>query len=326
MERQNDIRIGRLHHCTFAQALELRKRGFEQYREEMSRYYPNIAAPGTELTMEQLLSGFARNGVRPELSVVGYVNDRPVGFVFVAVRVVGGKKLAWNGGTGVFPEYRGLGLAKLMMQEANRILREQEVDLAVLEVVTGNERAIAAYKSGGFRIVDRLAAMSRTEPLERPFRQEPTPGQLELRWTKPAVAGALPFYREQAAWGCMWHSQQDGDALIVNERQEGEGGNGGPVAYALCSRARDADGKLKSVVFKQCEVDPDRRSDRERLLRLILAECFGPYDIACARKAANLSMAHPDVIELLKEAGFQTLHEQYLMVLEKAVESSGNAE
>ncbi|MDF2719395.1 MAG: hypothetical protein K0R28_6320 [Paenibacillus sp.] len=309
------IRLGRLHQCTFEQALELRQRGFEGYHDEMRKHYPNFpqAAAPAPGALDRLLDGFGSQGIRPELSIVGYVNEKPVGFVFIAIKMVDGRKLAWNGGTGVFPEYRGYGLAKLMMQEAQRVIREQEVDRAVLEVVAKNKPAVTAYEKGGFRIADRIVGMTREEALKAPFLSGKLPEGIRLQYGVPADVARLPFYRDKVAWGCMWHYMKRSESLIVYDAEDKA------VAYALFQRSRKADGQLQSVMLRQCEVSPER-NDRDTLFRLLLSELYGPYDVPCVRKTGDLSMANPEPIRALEEAGFSLNYEQYLMLLEKEEE------
>lgn len=306
------IRLGRLHQCTFEQALELRQRGFEGYHDEMRKHYPNFpqATAPSPGALDRLLDDFGTEGIRPELSIVVYVNDMPVGFVFIAIKTVDGKKLAWNGGTGVFSEYRGYGLAKLMMQEAQRVILEQEVDRAVLEVVVKNKSAITAYEKGGFRIADRIVGMKRDEALTAPFLRGNAPEGICLQYGMPADVARLPFYRDKVAWGCMWHYLKRGESLIAFDAQ------GKAVAYALFQRSRKTDGQLQAVVLCQCEVSPER-SDREVIFRFLLSELFGPYDMPCDRIIENMSMANPEPIRALEEAGFMLNYEQYLMLLEK---------
>jgi ribosomal protein S18 acetylase RimI-like enzyme len=288
-----DVKLGRLLHCTFAQALELRNRGFEHYHRDM------------QTTMESLLSGFGNHGIRPELSIVAYVEDEPVGFVFLAVKTFRGKKLVWNGGTGVFPEYRGRGIAKAMMEETQRVMVGERVDRAILEVNAGNVRAIAAYKSGGFAVADRLIGLVRTEPLKASFYAGELPAGWSIRLGRSADVFSLPFYRELAAWSSMGHG--GGESVIVYDAERR------PLAYSLFTRVLDDDGRLKSATLRQCETDP-MCVQREACFRIMLGELFGPPDQACVRRADNLSMSNPDAVDLLKQAGFDTDYEAFLMI------------
>lgn len=327
MSEQRNIRIGRLHTCTFEQALELNQRTWEGYREEMSRFFPLMAPePAQPATadpdkkekkpdvspLDRYLARFGPNGLRAEHSIVGFVDDKPVGHVLVAMKMMKDKKLAWNGGTGVYPEYRGLGLAKMMMLEMNKVMREQEVDRAYLEVVVKNERAISAYKKGGFRIIDEITGMRCHEPLAISFAEGPLPEGGQLKIGQPQEVSSLDFYREDAAWECMWHNLS-GEAwsLIVYDASDQA------IAYALFNRSGDETAPDKqSMTLYQCVVKEDNE-DAERLFRLMLAEIYGDPQHACKRSTNNLSMSNPKLIALLREAGFATVYEQYLMVLDK---------
>lgn len=307
------IRLGRLSTCTFEQALLLRQRGFEGYHDEMRKHYPDFPRPGVPApgALDRLLDGFGTEGIRPEQSIVGFVDDKPVGFVFIAIRTVNGKKIAWNGGTGVFPEYRGYGLAKLMMQEATRVIQEQEVDEAFLEVVCKNAAAVKAYQKGGFQIVDQLLGMTQEGALDAPFTNGSEPKNIRLEYAKPEDVGRLPFYREHAAWGCMWHNVKKGGMALIAYNSENR-----PVGYALFRQSRTAEGQLKSVSLRQLEVAPDYE-EREGLFRLLLAELYGPWNEPCVRSTGDLSAASPEKRQLLEQASFTLNYEQYLMVLGK---------
>lgn len=298
MSKSTDIQLGRLIDCTFAEALKLRNRGFEQYYSDMT------------LTMERLISSLHNHSIRPEHSVVAYIDGNPVGFVFVGIKTVEGKKLAWNGGTGVFPEYRGRGIAKHMMLEVNRIMKAEEVDRATLEVVTKNAHAIAAYEKGGFQIVDRLAGLRFSGALPRPFYSDPLPSGYQAVYGKAADVRRLSFYRETVAWDGMWHNLGHGESLIIRDAA------GEAAGYALFVRSYDEGGRLKSVDLRQCEAAP-ARGDQERIFRILLSEVYGPYDHSCSRSTSNLAMSSQIDIQLLKEASFTTKYEQYLMILDK---------
>lgn len=55
---------------------------------------------------------YRSKGIPLENSLAIYVDGEPAGFVMNGVRDVDGKKLAWNGGTGIAPVFRGQVLAE----------------------------------------------------------------------------------------------------------------------------------------------------------------------------------------------------------------------
>lgn len=303
--QNQEIRLGRLQECTFEQAVQLKNRGFEGY-------YSTVTT-----TLDPLLKSFADYGIRPALSVVAFAAGEPVGFVFVALKTVQGKKLAWNGGTGVYPEFRGKGVAKAMMTEAAQVLLDEAVDRAILEVVTKNAHAISAYEHAGFRIADRLVGMSGDVSAgSPPFADaaELPPGW-RVEYGKPSDAATLPFYRELAAWECQWHNLPDGMSLVIRDSSDR------PVAYSLFQRetvpeSTDSGGSgTNRIGLYQCETAP-AAADKGLLFRVMLQEVFGNIAGRCRREAVNLSTASPELVPLLQEMGFATDYEQYLMVME----------
>jgi ribosomal protein S18 acetylase RimI-like enzyme len=312
----NGIRLGRLSQCTFEQALELKKRGFDGYHEEMAVHYPGFIRPPASTgepvpgELDRFLDGFGTQGIRPELSIVGYADDMPVGFVFIAVKQAEGKKLGWNGGTGVYSDFRGRGIAKAMMLEANKVIREQEIDRAILEVVVKNEHAVTAYQKGGFQIADKLVGMTHAgSDLDFGGGTASDYG-LRLEYGQPSDVAELSFYRDKAAWWCMWHNMKQGESLLAYDRE------GHAVGYALFHRSYTESGELGSITLRQCEVS-EQYEDRDSLFRLLLAEVYGKFNTACTYRTVDLSMSNPIVIALHETVGFITNYEQYLMIMEK---------
>ncbi|MCE5170782.1 GNAT family N-acetyltransferase [Paenibacillus profundus] len=295
--KQVIVTMKRLNECTYDQGLQLWNEGFTGYFSDMTR------------NLEQHLAHMSVNGIQPHLSVVAYADAQPIGFVLIAVRTVRGKKLAWNGGTGVAPSCRGQGIAKAMMEEAIRLIREEGVHTAYLEVVAQNDNAIRAYRHVGFQITDRLIGMRHDGGLDaNAFKLDPS-DSFSLHWGKPVEAADLSFYKEAAAWSSQWHNIREGHSLIVHDS------DGSAVAYALYKQVTDDYGKLKSLVLYQCEVAAGR-ADKDALYRAMLSEVYGPNYAECDRMVYNVSF-EPELISLLLEAGFTTIFEQNLMVLEQ---------
>lgn len=293
--KQVVVTMKRLNECTFDQGLQLWNEGFAGYFSDMTR------------NLEQHLTHISMNGIQPHLSVVAYADDQPAGFVLIAVRTVRGKTLAWNGGTGVVPAYRGHGIAKAMMDEAVRLLREQGVHTAYLEVFAENDKAIRAYRHVGFQIVDRLIGMRHNGSLDTGAFGNDLSNPYRLQWGRPVEAADLPFYKEAAAWSSQWHNIREGHSLIVYDSE------GNAAAYALFKQTADEYGKLNSMVLYQCEA-ASGRTDKDALYRAMLEEVFGPNYAECDRLVYNVSF-EPEMIGLLQEAGFTMIYEQNLMQL-----------
>lgn len=292
---RGNVEIKRLDTCTFRQAVELWNDGF-------SGYYSDAT-----LTMERYISKLARDSIRPELSVVAFADGVPAGFVLVGLKTVNGEKIAWNGGTGVGPAFRGQGISKTLMREATASMKEEGVAAAILEVVQKNTRAIVVYESAGFRTRDSVIGLKREGALPSDaFKTGPEPGAYRVVQARVSQIGALPYYRTEAAWSSQWYNLTDSDGYAVID------GNGSIAAYALGRRKLDDSGKLASATLFQCEADPTR-SDSRQLKAALLSAVFGPTDANAVRRTDNLSMADPAVIELLEAAGFETVYTQYVM-------------
>jgi len=85
-----------------------------------------------------------------EHSAVAVHGNQIVGFIFNHVGEYEGKKTAYNGGTGVVPEFRGKGLTAKMYDFLLPKLKDANVDQCLLEVITTNLKAKHLYKKIGF--------------------------------------------------------------------------------------------------------------------------------------------------------------------------------
>lgn len=103
-----------------------------------------------------------------EVSPAALSGDKLVGFIFQTIHMYEGELAAYNGGTGVIPGYRGLGMVSQLYDLAMPELRNRGVKKCVLEVITTNEVAIRAYGKYGFLIKKRFHCFTQT------IRMKPT--------------------------------------------------------------------------------------------------------------------------------------------------------
>lgn len=102
---------------------------------------------------EQFIRKFVqRLHINFELSGGAFANNRMVGFIFTATGNYHGMTTAYNGGTGVIPEFRGRQIASSIYQVLIEKFRNENIEQCVLEVLTDNKRALAVYEKSGFRI------------------------------------------------------------------------------------------------------------------------------------------------------------------------------
>lgn len=284
--------------CSVNVLTELWNRGFQQDYSD------------TKHTPAQQLQRMGRYRIDPGLSVVAYIGEEPAGFVWIGWREAHGRKLAWNGGTGVIPAFRGRGLSKRMLAEAIRRVGEAGAESLSLEAMTNNEPAVRAYRSCGFVTLDRLHVLQHKGGAfnHASFARERSFAYMTVRG-KPELVGRLPFYNDKTtSWTCQWFSLEESQSLVVYD----SGGNA--AGYATFREDCADDGRQSSVELYHCEADPSREDGRE-LIRFMLAEVMKPSVQTLTRRARYIRASNPFVLEALTEAGFQQMKEEYLMVL-----------
>ncbi|MFD0692706.1 GNAT family N-acetyltransferase [Paenibacillus sp. GCM10027628] len=280
-------------------AVSLWNKGFEQY-----------IVPVT-LTVDSFVQRTANEGISLDLSVIAYDGDTPVGFVANGFRTYHGQKKAWNGGTGIIPDYRGRGIGKLLIEQSLRLYREQAVHVAVLEAISQNERAIRLYEKMGYQIKDTLFIMQNTEALPAGSFSSSSSGHLPtytLKKASPAELAFIPMYRGDRAWQTQWESLRSGELLLAIDSNTGN-----VIGYSLYRRNYNEQGELTAIVLFQCEVSPGSSNEAE-IVNSMLHEVFAPHQGACKRMTMNLSSSCYMVVDALLRAGFTGQMEQVYMV------------
>lgn len=287
-----------LNDCSIKEMTDLWNAGFEHYVSNMSR---------TPFQMSVRLGKFY---IHPDLSVAAYIGGAPVGFVMIGWREIGGKKLAWNGGTGVASAFRGRGLSKLLLAEAVRRVRAAGADRLSLEVRTDNDRAIAAYRSQGFVAVDRVVNWSCKDFERTPFLHK-LEDKITLLYDVPSRVAQLPFYNsERCSWTTEWFNLESAQSLMAIDRF------GKVVAYALFQEDHSSPNEAANTIrLFHCEADPDQ-PNRSGLIRALLAELWKPCTLGIGRRVKYARASNSELTEALVEAGFAQTLEEYLMHLE----------
>lgn len=108
------------------------------------------------LTEEQLKTKMLADKTDLKLSVGAFENGNLISFILHGFDIINNKRLAYNGGTGVIPERRGVGLTKKMYQFVLPYLIEKGVNSIVLEVINENIKAIKSYENSGFKTTREL--------------------------------------------------------------------------------------------------------------------------------------------------------------------------
>jgi ribosomal protein S18 acetylase RimI-like enzyme len=104
------------------------------------------------LTEEKFIKKFVEKlNIDFDLSAGAFVGDQMVGFIFTNIGMYQGKLSAYNGGSGVIPEYRGRNLTVQLYHFLIKKFREAGVQQCILEVLTDNKPAIKSYGKVGFK-------------------------------------------------------------------------------------------------------------------------------------------------------------------------------
>ena len=291
---QQTTEIRRLNTCTFDEAVQIWNEGFKGYLVDMT------------VSLDAYLRRFQGDGLSTEHSFIAFRNGKPAGFLLNAIRTNGGQRVAWNGGTGVSPEFRGQGVGRILVEAALALYAEEGVELATLEALTSNEVAISLYQKCGYEIIDRLVFLEHHGSLRKSFSGQRDVASYAVRLVSSAAVAGLAFYNPCVPWQGQWQSLliNGGGGLIVSDAR------GDDVGYALYKRIFDEEGRATIVYLYQCAAAPGHQN-AETIVARALEEVFSTLDLEC--RTHNLSKKNELVCQLLDEAGFTTFVEQVHM-------------
>jgi len=291
-----NIEVRRLSTRTFDEAVQLWNDGFHGYLVDMT------------LSLDRYLARLVSEDLLLSRSLVAFCDGQPAGFLLNGIRDNAGRKIAWNGGTGVSPGFRGHGVGKALVEAAIRVYKEEQVDHATLEALADNKLAIALYQKCGYEITERLVLLHRMGSLAAPIYNDQN--HYSARRVTPREVGAVDFYRSQVAWQTQWQSvaAKSGEGLVVLDD------HGVVVGYALYKETFLQDGPVGVITLFQCEAK-DGREDAPEIVAFAVDHVYGPFDVACRRSTSNLSESNQRVRSCLERAGFSTFVEQVHMSL-----------
>lgn len=289
------IEVKRLKDCTIEEGVQAWNVGFEGY------YFDATTTP------ENFINRLVSEGLSPHLSIVAFKDKEPVGIVKNGVRDVNGKKIAWNGGTGVASSFRNQGVGYSLMEETLNIYREEGVELATLEAISENERAIELYKKLGYEIVDELVHL---ELIGRCQFKEITCEDAYLEIVMPQQIGSISFYKGLNPWQTHWQAAKEGEALLLKDE------HGIVLGYAYFKRSFDPGGKHVGTILYQCEANP-KCEGQERIIHTLLQKVFSSFQEDIRRVIPNLPKSRSSVTyQILDQLGFKPIANQVYMIKE----------
>ncbi|MGG1516863.1 GNAT family N-acetyltransferase [Paenibacillus oryzisoli] len=257
------------------------------------------------LTVDRFLARAVGEGLSLEHSLAMYDEQgEPVGLVMNGFRTLAGRKIAWNGGTGIAPAFRGKGFGQQLMERNLELYREHGVDAAMLEALIQNNAAIRLYQKVGYEITERLVGLQHDGTLNADELH--ANHSYTVQRGRPVEVSKLPFYHAMSAWQTQWNSLKDGESVMITD-------DASVVGYALFKRVYAEDGSLTTVVLYQCEAAPERRDKRE-ILTAALSEIFAHGEAPSKQLTMNIRHANRELHELLDSLGFAPFVEQVHML------------
>lgn len=258
------------------------------------------------MTVDQLQARFNRDQISLERSIVGFFDSEPVGLIMNAFQAIRGQNVAWNGGTAIIPKFRDRKLGRFFMEQVFKIYQKQEVQVAFLEALAENTRAIRLYQRMGYEIIDRLHFYSfRTVGAWTGFTQD-SPNWIARSVTSKEVS-KLCFYQHFAPWQTQWDHIPEGKGMILELPEYG------PVAYALYRLATDEAKAQTVVTLYQVGFHPDFQQHEEANEQLIHHLFASHQDSSLIYTTVNLSERNHVFIRKLQQYGFtQTIEQVYM--------------
>jgi ribosomal protein S18 acetylase RimI-like enzyme len=270
--------------CTIQDTITAWNRGFEGYFVQL------------EMTPELFFNRLVNEGLSLKHSIVAFDREEPIAILLNGFRVVDGKKIAWNGGTGIATDYRGSGVSNLLMEEALSVYSEEGVEVAALEAIKENEKAIRLYEKHGYEITDHLVYLNGTLEMNK------TP--IPCKSIRPEQLPTFDFYKENVPWQCQWQSVKAGESQVYYDE------NGKPLGYALYKRVWNQEGRLEKVFLFQLELlQKVKKETLDAVFAAITETETKPVNFI----TINASIRNP-VINYLMDSDFKKTTEQVQMV------------
>ncbi|WP_188456990.1 GNAT family N-acetyltransferase [Virgibacillus oceani] len=290
------ITVKKLSECSLNDALTAWNLGFEDY-------YVKI-----NFTIDQFVGRMAMEDLSPNLSVVAFDDDKPIGIIKSGIRVMDGKKVAWNGGTAVVKAYRKKGVAKQLMHHLLALYKDEQVSLATLEAIKENKMAIALYQGFGYMKKDELANFS-LNGSQKVQMNASWGTNYTIESVLPQEVGKLSFYKELNPWQTHWKSVPNAEAILARDAYSND-----VVGYAYFRRTYDDSFNHKRTVLYQCEADPNH-ADQESITKLLLTGIFGDFSNRIDRVVVNVPRkGSTTTYKMLEEIGFEITVKQVFMV------------
>ncbi|RDI43212.1 GNAT family N-acetyltransferase [Falsibacillus pallidus] len=285
------MEIKRLSKCTLDEAVMAWNKGFEGYFFDATT------------DIDKFTKRLIGEGMLPSMSIIGFVNDSPSAIVLSGKRDVQGTSISWNGGTGVALQERGKGLGEKMIEHSLNIYEEEGVDAATLEAILENEKAINLYKKMGYQIVDHIRHYALKGNWKLSHSKE-NKGIIIKKADWPTVKRS-GLYLTGAPWQAHWEHIQDAEIMVCLDHEESI------LAYAIYKKMEDENGQIQRIGLFQANSHANEAG--KAALKELLHVLYQAEHDSISRMAAYIQDSQSDVVDLLKEIGFETTVSQVMM-------------
>ncbi|MFD2444729.1 GNAT family N-acetyltransferase [Bacillus sp. CGMCC 1.16607] len=285
--------IKRLKDCTFTELTTA-------WNEAFSNYSINF-----EMNADQIGFMVGKRELSPKCSTIIFNHTRPIGFILTSIKTINGIKTAWNGGTGVSPQYQGQGIGKILMDELIEVYQIEGVKHATLEVLKNNAGAIALYERYGYKKTKSLSVLKLNEKNELDSINV-NDNRFTIYKGLASDVTNLSFYNYQVAWQSKAENIPNGRAAIVKDE------NGIISGYALYTENTLMNGDQR-IVLHQFEINPSIDEKRVILEQLVSA-IYRPFsNCSVLIETGDFTSSTEEVIPFLKDIGFSIIAERYMM-------------
>jgi ribosomal protein S18 acetylase RimI-like enzyme len=247
------------------------------------------------MSREQFEQRLVRDGVRLEMSVAAFDDERMIGFCINGIGSWQGKQTAYDAGTGVVPGYRGQGIGKELFAFTVPRLKDRGISQYLLEVLSSNAPAVALYRKLEFKDTRQLAVFRSDKPIHS--AQEASIRRVErANWD---------LYRSFWDGHPSWQNSIDAVERIAGDRSMiGAYVDGECVGYGVAFRP--------SASLMQLAVAPAHR--RKGFGSAILSAVQAEVSSTESLKVNNIDEELKGTLEFYRANGFDSVLSQFEMM------------
>ena len=130
---------------------QLSKTSIETIHQAFEKAFADYEEP-FDMTVAQLQYMIERRGFNRKLSFGAFDGEELVGFTLNGIGKWNDELTAYDTGTGIIQEFRKQGIATRIFEESLPILKKNNVNQYLLEVIKTNTKAFDLYKKAGFEV------------------------------------------------------------------------------------------------------------------------------------------------------------------------------